>query len=150
MKALIDMTDDEIKDTLSVLEAKWKEFRASIDDEGMAGSPGESLIERMDALETEQRKRKQPNLLRCRFCSWETQPTKYGKPNFGAMRAHVADKHRTEYEKIKEHATARERETKPNTMFATKGKASVSREFRRAMGYRSGAPGAEQNDEDES
>ena len=50
------LTDEEIKRELSDLAAKWDESRD--DDEGHAGSPGEWIVERMDELETEQKRRK--------------------------------------------------------------------------------------------
>ena len=51
------LSDKEIADELESLGRKWDEFRADL--EGMAGSPGEWMVERMDELETEQRRRKQ-------------------------------------------------------------------------------------------
>jgi hypothetical protein len=51
------MTDAEIEAELTSLDGQWDALRAS-DDEGHGGSPGESLIERMGELETEQKRRK--------------------------------------------------------------------------------------------
>lgn len=50
------LTDDEIARELDDLEARWKTSRRG-DDEGHGGSPGEWIVERMDELETEQKRR---------------------------------------------------------------------------------------------
>lgn len=51
------MSDDDLKTELQSLGERWDSFRASVSDEGMAGSPGEWMTERMDEIETEQRRR---------------------------------------------------------------------------------------------
>lgn len=51
-----DMTDVAIAAELDELDIRWEKFRANLD--GMAGSPGEWMIERMDELETEQKRRR--------------------------------------------------------------------------------------------
>jgi hypothetical protein len=51
------MTDAEIAAELKALGEKWDESVAS-DDEGHGGSPGEWMVERMNELETEQKRRK--------------------------------------------------------------------------------------------
>lgn len=48
------MTDAEIDTELKQLGERWD---ASRDDEGHGGSPGEWMVERMSALETEQKRR---------------------------------------------------------------------------------------------
>lgn len=50
------MTDEAISRELDDLEAKFERSRAD-DDEGTAGSPGEWMVERMNELETEQKRR---------------------------------------------------------------------------------------------
>lgn len=60
MKAAKRMTDAAIAAELESLGKRWDEFRADIDDEGMSGSPGEWMVERMDELETEQKRRREP------------------------------------------------------------------------------------------
>jgi hypothetical protein len=55
LKKASALTNEEIAGELSELEAKWKSFREDLD--GMAGSPGEWMIERMGELETEQKRR---------------------------------------------------------------------------------------------
>lgn len=49
------MTDGALRQALDDIEAKWREFRAG-DCEG-SGSPGEWMVERMDELETEIKRR---------------------------------------------------------------------------------------------
>jgi hypothetical protein len=56
MRPATALTDDQISSELSSLETKWKASRSS-DEEGHGGSPGEWMVERMDELETEQRRR---------------------------------------------------------------------------------------------
>lgn len=51
------MTDKEIARELVELGKRWNSFRAGVEDEGMSGSPGEWMIERMGELETEQKRR---------------------------------------------------------------------------------------------
>lgn len=50
------MTDDEIAAELKKLSDDWGKLRAEL-DEGHGGSPGEWMVERMGALETEQKRR---------------------------------------------------------------------------------------------
>jgi len=50
------LSDGEIAAELADLGKKWDAFTAS-DDEGHGGSPGEWMVERMDELETEQKRR---------------------------------------------------------------------------------------------
>ncbi len=51
-------TDDQLAAELKALGDKWHEFRDGLDEDGgMAGSPGEWMIERMSELETEQKRR---------------------------------------------------------------------------------------------
>jgi len=50
-----EMTDDAIAAELKKLGKEWDDFRADL--ESMPGSPGEWMYERMDELETEQRRR---------------------------------------------------------------------------------------------
>jgi len=53
------LTEAALTDELAVLGREWDEFRAGLDEDGgMAGSPGEWMVERMDELETELRKRR--------------------------------------------------------------------------------------------
>jgi hypothetical protein len=54
MKDARQLTDDELSAELDNLGKQWDEFRK--DAEG-AGSPGEWMIERMDEIRTEQRRR---------------------------------------------------------------------------------------------
>lgn len=54
------LSDSEICDELDSLEKKWKASRSG-DEEGHGGSPGEWMVERMDELETEQRRRSNGN-----------------------------------------------------------------------------------------
>ncbi len=49
------LTDEQIATELETLEREWDEFRA--DTEGHSGSPGEWMVERMNELETEQKRR---------------------------------------------------------------------------------------------
>lgn len=56
MKPAAKLTDAEIARELVDLGVKWKEFRDDL-DEGHGGSPGEWMVERMDELETEQKRR---------------------------------------------------------------------------------------------
>lgn len=49
------MKDEAIARELSRLEKKWAALRSG--DDGHGGSPGEWMVERMDELETEQRRR---------------------------------------------------------------------------------------------
>lgn len=49
------LSDEEIAAELDELGKKWDASFA--DDEGHSGSPGEWMVERMDELETEQRRR---------------------------------------------------------------------------------------------
>jgi hypothetical protein len=60
------MTDDEIVAELKFLGDQWDESRTS-DDEGHGGSPGEGMVERMGALEQEQKHR---TAVRKGFCLW--------------------------------------------------------------------------------
>jgi hypothetical protein len=57
MKPAVSLTDEEIARELVELGSRWDAFRSS-DDEGHGGSPGEWMVERMDELETEQKRRK--------------------------------------------------------------------------------------------
>jgi hypothetical protein len=52
------MSIKQITDELDALDTQWEEFRAKCD--GMSGSPGEWMIERMDELETELKRRGVP------------------------------------------------------------------------------------------
>jgi hypothetical protein len=52
------MSIKQITDELDALDTQWDEFHANC--EGMSGSPGEWMIERMDELETELRRRGSP------------------------------------------------------------------------------------------
>ena len=56
MRAAVAMETLWIHAELEKLAREWDEFRAECD--GMAGSPGEWMIERMDELETELKRRK--------------------------------------------------------------------------------------------
>ncbi len=49
------MSTKQITDELNELDAKWDDFHATCD--GMAGSPGEWMTERINELETELRRR---------------------------------------------------------------------------------------------
>lgn len=49
------MSDESITAEIEELAAKWDDLRREL--EGMSGSPGEWMIERMDELETEKRRR---------------------------------------------------------------------------------------------
>jgi hypothetical protein len=49
------MSDDELTAELDKLGKEFDEFRDGL--EGMSGSPGEWMVERMDEIETEQRRR---------------------------------------------------------------------------------------------
>lgn len=52
------MSNEEISQELARLTVEWNAFRDGLEvDDGMAGSPGEWMVERMDELETEQRRR---------------------------------------------------------------------------------------------
>jgi hypothetical protein len=50
------MTDDAIAAELTQLGKEFDDFREGL--EGMAGSPGEWMVERMDELNTERRRRR--------------------------------------------------------------------------------------------
>lgn len=52
-KNVKEMTNTELAEELKELNLQFAEFRASI-DEGMSGSPGEWMAERMNEIETEQ------------------------------------------------------------------------------------------------
>lgn len=52
------MSINQINAELAALDTQWDELRKSCD--GMSGSPGEWMIERMDELETELRRRGAP------------------------------------------------------------------------------------------
>lgn len=52
------MTDKEIAAELETLGDRWDAFRSDLSDEGMAGSPGEWMVERMGELEQEQKRRR--------------------------------------------------------------------------------------------
>jgi hypothetical protein len=56
------MSVKQISDELDVLAQRWRELRESLEDEGMSGSPGEYLVERMGELETELNRRLAPAL----------------------------------------------------------------------------------------
>lgn len=49
------MTVKQISDELDVLSQKWRDYRDGLD--GHQGSPGEWMVERMDELETELKRR---------------------------------------------------------------------------------------------
>lgn len=49
------MSINQINAELAALDTQWDEFCQSCD--GMSGSPGEWMVERMDELETELRRR---------------------------------------------------------------------------------------------
>ncbi len=51
------MTVKQISDEMDVLEGKWRDLRDDPEFEGHSGSPGEWMIERMDELETELKRR---------------------------------------------------------------------------------------------
>jgi hypothetical protein len=55
MKRASQLTDKEIAAELKKLGDKWDRFRANCD--GGGGSPGEWMVERIGALEHEQKKR---------------------------------------------------------------------------------------------
>lgn len=50
-----EMTDEQIAAEITELEAKWDDFRANC--EGHSGSPGEWIVERLDELDTAQKRR---------------------------------------------------------------------------------------------
>ena len=53
-----EMTDEQIASELAQREAEWDRLWVVIEESGgHGGSPGEGLAERMDELETEQRRR---------------------------------------------------------------------------------------------
>jgi hypothetical protein len=52
------LTDVEIAEDLNAFSRHFSEFRGGVKEEGMAGSPGEWMYERMNELETEQRRRR--------------------------------------------------------------------------------------------
>jgi hypothetical protein len=56
MKPARQMTDDELSAELLAIEKQWDEFCREIGD-GHGGSPGEWMVERMDEIETEKRRR---------------------------------------------------------------------------------------------
>lgn len=56
MKPAAELTDEGISRELEELATRWKASRSG-DSEGHGGSPGEWMVERMDELETEQRRR---------------------------------------------------------------------------------------------
>lgn len=49
------LTDDQLTSELAKLEQEWDEFFRDLD--GMAGSPGESMAERMDEIRAEKARR---------------------------------------------------------------------------------------------
>jgi hypothetical protein len=51
------MTDEQINVEMTLLQTTFDEMRDDAEFDGHSGSPGESLYERMDELETEQRRR---------------------------------------------------------------------------------------------
>jgi hypothetical protein len=52
------MTDSQIAIELKKLEREWDDLRDDLEESGgMSGSPGEWLYERMNELETEQKRR---------------------------------------------------------------------------------------------
>lgn len=58
MLTVIDMTENELAAELMRLEVLWDEVNADlVESGGMAGSPGEWIIERMDEIRTEQMQR---------------------------------------------------------------------------------------------
>lgn len=57
MKSARSMTDDELSIERKHLELEWDKCRSEVDDEGMAGSPGEWIIERLDEINTERTRR---------------------------------------------------------------------------------------------
>ncbi len=58
MTATAKMSIDQIHAELTALDIRWEGFHQSCD--GMSGSPGEWMVERMDELETELRRRGAP------------------------------------------------------------------------------------------
>lgn len=52
------MSTEAIEAELDQLDKRWSSFRDGL--EGMSGSPGEWMVERMDELETELRRRGAP------------------------------------------------------------------------------------------
>lgn len=55
MKPARQLTTKQIRLELDELDDQWKQFRKDL--EGMSGSPGEWMVERMDELETELKRR---------------------------------------------------------------------------------------------
>lgn len=53
-----DMTTKQISDELDVMSERFREYRDNC--EGHQGSPGEWMVERMDELETELKRRTLP------------------------------------------------------------------------------------------
>lgn len=51
------MTDDELTAELARVEKLWTDMRTDPEFEGHGGSPGEWMVERMDEIETEKRRR---------------------------------------------------------------------------------------------
>lgn len=51
-----EMTVKQISDELDAMDERFRRFRRECD--GMAGSPGEWMVERMDELETELKRRR--------------------------------------------------------------------------------------------
>lgn len=51
------MADETISAEIAILEAQFDRFRADLEDCGHGGSPGEWMVERLDELETERRRR---------------------------------------------------------------------------------------------
>lgn len=57
MRPAARLSDAEISKELQALGEQWDEFRKDLGDDGYGGSPGEWMVERIDELETEQRRR---------------------------------------------------------------------------------------------
>lgn len=55
MKPARQLTTKQIRLELAELDDQWEQFQKDL--EGMSGSPGEWMIERMDELETELKRR---------------------------------------------------------------------------------------------
>lgn len=58
MQLAAALTVKQISDELDALEGKWRSLRDDPDFEGHGGSPGEWMVERMDELETEMKRRR--------------------------------------------------------------------------------------------
>lgn len=54
------MSSKQITDELAALDTQWEEYHRDL--EGKSGSPGEWMVERMDELETELKRRRAPAL----------------------------------------------------------------------------------------